>query len=69
MPWRPTTPQSRRVRSLAAVLGTTLIFAAPMAGGLIARQTPVPRVVANPALKAKADSLITRTRAGAAQYD
>jgi hypothetical protein len=51
------------------VLGTTLIFASPMAGDLVARQTPVPRVVANPALKAKADSLIARVRAGAGQYD
>ena len=69
MPWRPTTPDLRRARILAAVLGSSLIFASPMTGDLVARQTPVPRVVANPALKAKADSLITRTRAGAAQYD
>ena len=66
---RKTTMQTRSGRVLGTALCASLIWAITLSDGLAARQTPVPRIVASPALKTKANTQVSSIRTGAGQYD
>jgi hypothetical protein len=65
---RSQSTRSSTKRWLPALVCTSLLSISPMGGGLAA-QTPVPRPVANPAIRVKAQNRITAIRTNAGRYD